>query len=56
MSILTETELKKIILDRLYYWIKRISGKKITFKKAKEAEEIADQVIISRKNKRICLL
>jgi len=52
MSIITEEELRKIISDRLNYWICRISGKPITIKKIKEVKEIVNQVISGRKIKK----
>ena len=51
MSIITEEELRKIISDRLNYWICRISGRSITTKKSEEAKEIVDQVIDARNKK-----
>jgi len=51
MSIITEEELRKIISDRLHYWICRISGGSITTKKLEEAKKIVDQVIDGRNKK-----
>ena len=40
---------KDKIIQRLYYWIEKISGKRLSFKKKKEAEEISEQVMEGRK-------
>ena len=52
MSMITEAELRKIISNKLNYWINRISGKDITSKKTKEAKEMVDQVIDARNKKK----
>ena len=52
MVAIPDEEQKKIILDRLSYWIHRMSGKPITPKKLKEIEEISNQVIEGRIERR----
>ena len=41
--------MKDKIIQRLYYWIEKISGKRLSSKKRKEAEEISEQVMEGRK-------
>ena len=40
---------KDKIIQRLYYWIEKISGKRLSSKKKKEVEEISEQVMEGRK-------
>jgi len=48
----SDEEWKKIILNRLCYWMNRISGKSITPKRLKEAKKITNEVI-ENKNKKL---
>jgi len=41
--------MKDKIIQRLYYWIERISGKRLSPKKREEAKEISEQVMEGRK-------
>ena len=44
--------IKDNIIQRLHYWIERISGKRLSSKKKKEAEEISKQVMEERERRR----
>ena len=53
MTVKTDEEWRKIIIARLSYWMRIISGKKITKRKLKEIEAITNQVMEGlKKNKK----
>ena len=48
MATKTDEEWREIIINRLSYWMRIISGKEITKKKSRELEDITNQVMGGR--------
>lgn len=53
MATKTNEEWREIIMDRLAYWLRIISGKEITQKKKSEMKDITDQVMDGLNKNRI---
>jgi len=53
MATKTDNEWREIIMERLAYWLRMISGKEITSKKKSEMRDITDQVMEGLNKNRI---
>ena len=53
MATKTDKEWREIIMERLAYWLRIISGKEITPKKKSEMRDITDQVMEGLNKNRI---